>query len=163
MDRGYYGYVDRVTGEQVYDPESWYLSQTLSVKKIEIILEADNPVFLGGFAAGLIENIRSPLANWSDNWEDKSVVQESESGQVYQLYSRPQKVYNFFIPDMNRQEANDLMDKYQYIGIGSHIWIDVTSNNHDILRPLYATLESPISFQKNGYLYGCNIKVKESK
>lgn len=163
FDNEYYGYFDRVAGEQVYDPESWYLSQTLSVKKIEIILEADNPVFLGGFAAGMVETIRNPLATWSDEFDDKSVNEESESGQVYQLYNRPQKVYSFTIPDMNRTEANDLMDNYQDIGIGSHIWLDVTNNNHDILRPMYATLESPIEFKKSGYLYSCNIEVKEAR
>ena len=119
-DDYYYGYFDRI-GNKIYDPVSWYLSETLSVKKIEIELEADSSVYLGGIGVGLAESFNLPSNEWTDDFDDKSIVSESDKGQVLQEYVKPYRVYDFNFPVNTRDEVLAIEKKYGYYGIGTHL------------------------------------------
>lgn len=160
----FYGYLDR-QGNEVYDPVAWYLTKELSVKKITIELQNDlgYPVYLGGIATGLCENVGIPLAKWEDDFDDKSIVSESEAGQILQQYIRPFRKYNFKFPVNTRKRVVDIMKQYQQYAIGAHLWVDPFERNHDFMEPLYCTLVSPLSATKDGYNWEFNFNIREAR
>jgi hypothetical protein len=158
----YYGYFDRLAGETVYDPVSWYFP-TIEVKSIEIAIEAVDNVYLGGLATGKVASIKEPLNDWDEDFEDLSIITESEAGQVQQLYNRPLRVYNWTIVNNTREEMNEILDLYKEYGIGHHIWVDPFEDNHEFMTPLYAVLTNSIAASKDGYLYSFNFDIKEAR
>jgi len=162
-DDQFYGYYIR-NGNQVYDPVAWYLSQTLSVKKIVITLETESTnVFMGGIACGVIENFSLPLSTWIDDFDDKSLVSESEAGQVLQQYLPPFRKYKFNFPVNSRADVIEVMNKYRAIGVGYHLWVDPFEDNHDFMVPIYCTLTAPIKSKKDGTNYSYDLNIREAR
>lgn len=160
-DDYYYGYYDR-TSELVYNVVSWYFP-TISVSSMTVELEGDDTVFLGGIAAGEAYEMKNPEEEWDEGWKDLSIVTESDSGQVTQLYNEPLRVYNWTIPGLNRREMNEVLELYRLHGKGAHVWVDPFQKNHEFLTPLYATIDEPVKASKSGYNYSYNFDIRESK
>lgn len=170
MGVSFYDELDVLVGQLDFtsidtDVESSYFDSTISVKKIIIELEntSSESVYLGGLAVGLTESFNLPLAKWTDDFDDKSIVSESQSGQILQQYIKPFRKYDFTFPVNTRVEVNKVTMQYQQYGVGFHLWVDPFELNHDFMYPLYCTLTAPISAKKDGYNWKFNFNIREAR
>jgi hypothetical protein len=118
------------------------------------------PAYLGGLGVGLDHKIDPPESFWTEAFEDRSVVSESDAGQVLQEYTEPLRLYQFSIPTLDQTEARALQAKYIQTGIGKPVWVDPDT---DELPMLYCALTAPVSVQKRKRQYTASINLKEAR
>lgn len=158
-----YGYYAR-KGTTVYDPIAWYMTQTYDVAKITIdIVSEDSYVYLGGFATGKCIDMGNPSDGWTDDFDDKSIVSESDAGQVLQDYVTPLRVYKFTLDGKSRKEAKEAELLYRTYGVGVHLWCDLFPENHEFMIPIYCTLTDSMTPKKDGNNWKYDIEIKEAR
>jgi len=133
---------------------------------ITIELEADSDataVYLGGVDYGLVQNMPDPLAEWPDDIIDNSAVSDSYHGQTLQNYIEPLMRYEWQFRNVERETALEIQDLYIEKGVGGHIWVDATEENHDFIHPIYATIREPVKLQKDGRRYRFPLIIREAR
>jgi hypothetical protein len=128
--------------------------------KIELDLSASSPVYLGGIGFGVAYDIDPPESFWEETFDDRSIVSESQSGQVLQEYVEPLKIYDFNIPTLDRTEARAIEAQYRLTGAGYLVWLDPMT---DDLEPMYCRLTDPVTVNKNKRQYAAKLTFKEAR
>jgi len=137
-----------------------YHFASVDVDKVEIDLSGTDTVYLGGIGIGLDYQIDPPESFWAEDFDDRSIVSESDAGQVLQEYVEPLRVYDFTIPTLDRMEARALQTEYVKTGIGRTLWVDPDT---DDLPMLYSTLTGAVVVQKNKRQYTANMSFREAR
>ena len=165
----YYAYTNAIVTIKIYDGLTLldtlsgadvYHFANIDTDRVDFELSVGEPAYLGGLGVGLDHQIDPPESFWTEAFEDRSVVSESDAGQVLQEYTEPLRLYQFSIPTMDQTEARELQTKYVQTGIGRPVWVDPDT---DDLPMLYCTLTAPVSVQKRKRQYTASISFKEAR
>jgi hypothetical protein len=97
---------------------------------------------------------------WDETFDDRSIVSESQTGQVLQEYVEPLRNYDFSIPTINRDDLRALQATYLAYGRGAILWIDPET---DDLPVMYGRMTDALSASKNRKLYTAQLKFKEAR
>lgn len=146
--------LDTLTGDEVY-----HFAPT-SVDEVEFELVAGEVAYLGGIGIGSAYAIDPPESFWDETFDDRSIVSESDGGQVLQEYTAPLRVYQFSVPTLTRDEARACENLYIQCGRGRAIWLDPET---DDLPPLYCSLVDALTINKNKRQYTARLNFREAR
>lgn len=142
-----------------------YLSQTGDyglwlIGSVSVSRVLTTPAYLGGIGIGSAYYIDPPQSFWDETFDDRSIVSESDGGQVLQEYTAPLRVYQFSIPTLTRGEARACEALYIQCGRGRTIWLDPET---DDLPPLYCSLVDALTINKNKRQYTARLNFREAR
>lgn len=126
----------------------------------EIVSSGEFGTFIGGIGIGNEYSLPPPMSFWSESFDDRSIVSESDNGQVLYEYIEPLRQYDFTIELLNRTDTRQLQYQYLAYGQGKPVWIDFET---DELQPMYCRLTGTIETDKNKRQYKTKIKIKEAR
>ena len=127
---------------------------------VTVELVATTPAYLGGIGIGLPFEINPPESFWAEGYEDRSLVSESQSGQVLNEYVEPFRKYQFKFPGLTRDKAREFQDEYRRTGLGVPMFVDPST---DGLEPLYCRLTGEVGANKNKRQYDIQINLLEAR
>jgi hypothetical protein len=130
------------------------------ITKIEVDISSASTVYLGGLGIGQSVALDPPESFWDETFDDRSIVSESQTGQVLQEYVEPLRNYDFSIPTINRDDLRALQTTYLAYGRGHILWIDPET---DDLPVMYGRMTEALSASKNRKLYTAQLKFKEAR
>jgi hypothetical protein len=133
---------------------------TVTVTKIEVDIIAPTQAYIGEIGVGIERDILKPSSFWDENYEDRSLVSESDTGQVLQEYVEPLYIYQFTFDHKTREQARAMQSYYVGLGRGRPVFIDPEA---DGLPTLYAQFTSALSTNKQRTLYTVVISLKEAR
>jgi len=131
-----------------------------AITYIEVDISSASTVYLGGLGIGKSVALDPPESFWDETFDDRSIVSESQTGQVLQEYVEPLRNYDFSIPTINRDDLRALQDVYLAYGRGHILWIDPDT---DDLPVMYGIMVEALSASKNKRLYTAKLKFKEAR
>ena len=131
-----------------------------SVTYVEIDLIASATAYMGGVGIGKSETLDPPESFWEETFDDRSIVSESQTGQVLQEYVEPLRIYNFNVPTITRDEVRAFQLVYLKYGRGALLWLDPIT---DALPVIYCRLTEPIATTKNKRIYTLKLTLKEAR
>jgi len=132
-----------------------WLIGSVSVSKV-----TTDKAYIGGIGAGESVALDPPESFWDETFDDRSIVSESQTGQVLQEYVEPLRNYDFSIPTITRDDLRALQDVYLAYGRGAILWIDPET---DDLPVMYGRMTEALSASKNRKLYTAMLKFKEAR
>ncbi len=148
-------------GEEPEQIESFHFDP-ITVKTILIYLSGSENVYLGGCGVGTTYAPPSPSDNWIEPLEDRSIVSESQAGQVLQEYVEPLRAYEFSFQLLTRTELNELRQTFIDLGRGKPIWIELVPD-HDEIIPLYGSINADPGTDRARMLLSFTLKFKEAR
>lgn len=165
IDSIFYGYTNATVTIRVYNGVTLLSTDETSfapvlADKVEFDLVATAPAYLGGIGVGLAYEMNPPTSFWDEGYTDRSIVSESQSGQVLQEYVEPLKEYAFTWELLQRAKAREFLDKYRAIGVGHTFWI---APDTDDLDWLYTRFSDAIGASKNKRQYTVSATFREAR
>ena len=137
--------------------------QTYSVETIEIDIYGGSGTYLGGIAAGVVENFKDPTSPWEEPYLDNTRRNSSDSGQVSRNQIKPLRVNNWIFRELTRDEANDKEELYLDYSVGAIVWIDPFEDDNTFMEPYYATIQDAPRTNKNGRRYDQQWSFREAR
>lgn len=128
--------------------------------KVEIVLTASSPVYLGGVGVGVAYELPPPSSFWTESYQDRSLVSESQSGQVLQEYVEPLIGFDFAWNMLSRDQARGLLAQYKAVGVGRPLWIAPETDDID---PLYARITDAMGASKDKRRYSVRMNIREAR
>lgn len=142
----------------------WATKNPFSNVTIEVTArEGYGNVFMGAFALGDAKILTWPDSDWTESWDDRSRLSETQAGQVRQSYVEPLRVYDWKFSALTREQSTEMKDWYAKIGIGAHMWVAPFEHNLEFVPPIYATLQAPLEIKKKGDNFSYRLKIKEAR
>jgi hypothetical protein len=134
----------------------------ISVSSIKIALSGSANVYLGGVGVGTTYAPPYPSDNWTEPLDDRSIVSESQAGQILQEYVQPLRIYNFTFEALTRAELNTLRQTYIDLGRGKPLWIEIVPDHTDV-APLYGYIQETPDTTHARFLLSLTFKFKEAR
>ena len=106
------------------------------VDKIVVSLTGTSPIYIGGMAAGLAEDIPPAVAAWDDAYNDESVVVRSAHGQVQQQYIEPRDRFTFSFTDVSFADFYRVKEACASVG-SKPVWVTFFEDSEDTFAPGY--------------------------
>jgi hypothetical protein len=133
----------------------------VEVDEITIAMSRDTGIlYLGGVGIGETYIMPPPDSQWTENFDDRSLIAESDGGQVIQEYIEPLRSYGWQWTTGNRDNAREWLENYRTTGVGYLVYLDPET---DDLMPIYGRLTAPLVFQKRRNIYQVSMSIKEAR
>lgn len=146
------------------DVESLFFDTVSGVSRVTVTINgASGNVYLGGVGFGLEQDIMYPADGFSENYTDNTVFSKSPGGQLLQNYIKPLRSYDLNMRENTRAAINNIRSLYELTGKGYRLWIDITEDNHDFIRPMYGNIVDNFSDIKNGRRYDYPLTLEEAR
>ena len=149
---GSYTLQETVTLDLTTDPCVSYPSIAIdNITRIVFTLSTtDDYLRLGGVAAGEAYDIEYPYSQIDRGYQDNSVWTQVPAGQSLSNYQRPLKSIPLTFDASSMTIANELIELYLDIGIGTPFFADFFQGYRDLMQPLYCCFSSPPSDTGSG-------------
>lgn len=134
-----YTSVESVTMDLTYDPcVSYTATSQASITKIDFELSTDDTyIYIGGVAAGEYYEIDNATADFDRGYQDNTAWTQTASGQSLANYQESLRSILLNFRPQTLTLANELVEVYRDIGIGSPFFIDIFPGVRDLMPPLY--------------------------
>ncbi len=132
--------------------------------KVRVNAAVDEPyVWLGGIAIGEAYIMPDPVNTWGFSRSDNGIVSSSRSGQRLGNYVKPLRSHEFLFKGVSLKQTQEIMDRYDSVGMARHIWVDPFEAGHTLERPLYCTITKPIEPQKEDDTFSFILSIEEAR
>ncbi len=118
--------------------------------------------YLGGVATGEAYRMPDPVNTWPIGYNDNSSFQSTPTGHTLSNYTRPLRRQEFEFQWIPLAQAQEILELYYGVGIGSPIWADAFEDS-DIMNAIYCKFTEPVTAQKIDDRFSMTVKLEESR
>jgi len=137
----------------------------VTCRKVLIILTSMDVLYLGGLFIGDPLIFQYHQVNPDLDKDPRGNIDKTNGGQVLGRNYKALRKTSCRVISLSESKRKEIMQMIETVGVVGTVYFDLYENNHDVEKPMYATLDSygGLSRESKTGLYTMNIKAEEAR